>query len=278
MVSTRPLNVIRTETFAASTGTMSTLKILLCAFLLRLVNGLEVNLFLNSNDHVNPNFTCCFDRFAEVREHRSVEQKSVLIFLPNEITDFRLDQAFVRNSPKINEWSVEFWDLNKCSIIKQCISSIATKNHFIFIENDESDHAARGQFDKFHSILPKNKNRFLSSSNICVVKKAQKEFRANWTGVEPSDDVICTLANVTNSNPADTVKKALIPPLLRVAQFDSVPFAYKDKTKGHLKGIEMSLLKTVAEKLKMPMEVLVIDGSKTNKWNTSVVADFSVKR
>lgn len=276
MVSTWPLNVIRTETFTTSTGKMSIVKIFLCAFLFRLVNGLEVDLFLNSSNHVDIDFTCCFDRFTRIGEQSSVEQKSALILLPDANTNFRLEQTFVQNSPRINEWSLEFWDLNECSVTKQCTSSIATNNNFIFIENDESDHAR--DFEKFLSLVPKNKNRFLSSLLICIVKNARRKCRGNSTGLEPLDGGYCTLANVTNPSPADIARKSSAPHPLRVARFSSVPFAYYDKTKGHLKGIEVSLLKTVAGKLKMPMEVLEINGSETNKWNASAMTDFSVKK
>lgn len=245
--------------------------IFIFACLLHLASSLKLELFLNSSGQNDYDFACCFDRFVQILAERNNQQKSVIVFLPQSVSD----SAEVKGLPlpKSREpypWSVEIWRPEKCLKNNECRRSIAVGNNFIFV-----------QFKDYRSLLSEGKIKFTNSSNICIAQIIQKKFRKNLIKAKDLSGVRCSILKTTPKK-VNTMRSADESPItetsfLHVAGIASSPFVYYGDG-NNLKGFDVSLITAVAKKLKMPLSINVIGARESEELNKSLTTGSFANR
>lgn len=229
--------------FAVNVLKMNLVKLFLCVFLIHFARGLDSELFFNSIDETETNIACCFDIFEKLSVDDSFERRSAVILLPDASNTVQVEKVFIENSRRKIPWSFEVWQW------KNHPKTIAPgKTNYIFLQSDQMTNE---QFEKIISQLSRYKPDLASSLRICIVESLQKTIRK-----ESGED--CSLTIVSNSRDGNIWKR-------KTASSD--PFAYFDANNGNPWGIEVSLIKTVAEKLQFSMIINVNDSHRSNTSN-----------
>lgn len=245
------------------------LKLFFCIFLIKFVEGINSKLFLGSVDQTESSVARCLDLFEENLTKQELKCRSVVILMPDASDDFEVDKIFVESSTRKNLWSVEIWQSTQYGNTHKWFRLNAHQNKYILIQNDtDEDQTTKAFIEKQFST--KNKNELMSSPSICIVKTVRN--RNNSIGVKHTDSR-CSLFKV--SNVADNRLESTG---IHVAGFTSSPFAYYDAVKDKLKGIDISLVTTVAVKLKLSMFVHLIGADKSESSNTQSAVDVLVNR
>lgn len=218
-------------------------KFLLCAFLIELAQCISLEVFGNSTDPTEFSPTCCFDLFE--KEERDFKHRSVVILLPDASSDFQVESSFVENSRWKNPWSVKVWQLEKYWIAHDAFPSRANENRYILFSDQTENETAKAFIGNFCS--SKHINDWRSSSSICISNGATG---SNAVQVRHGR---CSLVDISCAKKHSN--------RLSVAGVESAPFAYYDTGRGNWKGIDISLITTVAKKLVKPMFVQVLTAS-----------------
>lgn len=209
---------------------MNFVKIVLCTVLLwhlLYVEGVKFDLFSVPADQTELDVACCLDRFDKYREEGRIKQRSIVALLPD-----ASDISRVEAEENSLLWSFEVWQSKN---YRETYGSVSTEKNYILLETDEKGFSM-------------NLSR---SSNVCVVKIIQCNIWNNSIRAEhPSER--CMI-----SNRADIRKERMTS--LQAAGAASFPFAYYDTAKGKLKGIDISLTTTLAEKLELPLSVNMLN-------------------
>lgn len=186
---------------------------------------------------------CCFDLFEE--QERALRRRSVVILIPDPSSDFQVQNDFVENSRWKNPWSVEIWQSKKYWNAHDWVRSSAHENEYILVQGNEGNETTRAFIEKFYSSKHMNDGR--SSPTICILNIETDSNAVQVKTAERQCSLFDSSSVSWNSNP------------LHVAGVESAPFAYYDVGRGVWKGIDISLITTVAAKLIKPMFVHVPD-------------------
>lgn len=222
-----------------------------------------MDVLLNSTDQAETDITCCFELFEDVLTDQQLKHRSVVVLMPD-TSDTHVENIFVENSRRKYPWSVEIW---QSETYKWPLSN-ANQNNYILVQGDKRGQTTEAFFEKSFSM--KNKNNLMHLSSICAVKTVR--IRRNSTRVKHRCDQ-CSMLNV--SSLADMRKESTTLHAMGIA---SVPFAYYDGRRGYLKGVDISVVKTVAEKLNASLFVHVFVANETEYLNIQSAIDPLVNR
>lgn len=246
---------------------MNFVKLFLCAFIMQFAQGLDLDLFLNLSDQTVSNVACCSNRFEEVSMERNSGQRSTIILLPDASDSVEVEEVLKRNSQRKNPGLLEVWQWKNYPKNRLFAD---VKTNYILFQSDEGDQMSNDVFGKITSQLPKNQTDFKESSRICIFKKYRNKDRKD-------SDEDCSVMNFTESSVGSNWKKGKVS--LHVEGITSHPFAYFDANDGKPKGIDISLMKTLAEKLQVSTLINFIDAHHSkNALNGDSIEEYSADR
>lgn len=233
---------------------MKFVKIVLCAVFWHMlyVEGLKLELFLNPNPTEQSEFECCLDRFEDDLAKFKIKQKSVVVVLLNTGDGPQNEPTSTRNALRPNPWSIEVWQHQ--NYLKSQLSGkpFPTGHNYILIGTGLTGEITEAQLTEFRSNLPR-------LSNVCIGKIISKN---NRNSKHPKRSSRCTILNVSDSQKKSAVS-------LHAAGMALVPFAYYDESKGEMKGIDVSLITTLAEKLELTLSLDVLETNKSENAHQS---------
>lgn len=227
-------------------------KLFLCAFLIQIATGTNLEKISILNDETESDLACCFGLFEDDLTPQEVEHKSVVILMPvGGVASVK--NIFMENLCRKNWWPVEIWQTTQ-----EWVPFNSNQNKYILVQRDEGDEMARTFYESFRSSAKKNYLR--SSSSICIVKAAY--IRGNHQ---------CSLYSISG-----LVANSKESTALNVMGVETTPFAYYYA--GDLEGIDMSLITTISKKLKMPMFLYVIGANKSDSLGVQSASEPLVNR
>lgn len=232
---------------------MNIVKMLLCALLCHLVcvEGIELELFLNSSDQTDFDVACCFERFEKLLTHGKIKQRSAVIVLPDGSDISDVEDISSGNLIQKNPWSLEIWQLKNQESLHSRFRT--GQNNYILMETDENVN----RFTEFRFQLSRNKIHSMTSLNVCIVKAIPNISRKNSIQAKRC----CTIQNRSNIFTKPVIQ-------LHAAGTVSAPFFHNDGDNGTWKGIDVSLITTLAEKLKLTLRIDVLGTNKLETLNS----------
>lgn len=213
-----------------------------------MANGIDLEKYTISNDETQSDIACCIDLFDKdptpERKHTSV----VILMPVGGVAP--VNNIFMENSRRKNWWPVEIWQTTP-----EWFPFDSHQNKYILVQSDEGVEMANAFYEKFHSSTKKNDLRH--SSSICIVKTARGHQ--------------CSLYNIPGLT---AISKELS--ALNAMGVATTPFAYHYA--GNLKGIDISLITTVSQRLKLPLFNHVIGANKSESLSTQSISGLPVNR
>lgn len=226
---------------------MGILNYFLCIGLVHLARGYDVKLFFGSSEKGKLDISCCLEHFERLPVNLSTGQCSVVLLLPDQMSSYQIDSVYMEETRRVGLCSVQIWQARKYLLIQRGYTSTPLNNKYIIFEESPVKDA------QTVAMLSNNRSDFDTLSRVCIVRNMSRVGPFHRNRADPG----CSLMT---SNAVPVLKRSS--DALRVAGTASRPSVYFDAKNGSLKGVEVSLIKTIAEKLQLPLLVNVIDSSK----------------